>query len=82
MMESLDWRALITIALFIMTQIGIAVIFGARLGTKVDSLREEFAGFKRDTKNDLESARRSLQSIGERIARIEGATGVKPGGGG
>jgi hypothetical protein len=75
-----DWKTLVTVVAFVVTQLGIAIVFGARLGTKVDSLKDEFIGFKRDTKNDLDNTRRDLQRIGERIARIEGAAGIKSGG--
>lgn len=67
-----DFKTLTTIAIFIVTQLGIALIFGSRIATKVDSLTGEFVGFKRDMKADLDNTRRDLQRIGERIANVEG----------
>lgn len=67
-----DFRTLVTIGIFIVSNLAIAIIFGARIGTKVDSLMGEFVGFKRDMKTDQDSMRRDLQRIGERIANVEG----------
>lgn len=67
-----DLRTLVTIAIFILTQALVGVIFGTRLGAKVDHLMGEFVGFKRDMKADSDSMRRDLQRIGERLANVEG----------
>lgn len=67
-----DARTLTTIGIFIVTQIIIALVFGTKLGVKVDNLMHEFVGFKRDMKTDADSMRRDLQRIGERIANVEG----------
>ena len=74
-----DSRTLITIGVFVVSQLLIAIVFGAKLGARFDALKEEFGslkgevvGFKRDMKSDIDAMRIAVGRVGERIANVEG----------
>lgn len=70
--DLMDSKTLMTAAIFLAGQILIALIYGARLGTKVDAFKDEFIGFKRDVNNVLTEIRKDVNRIGERTAHVEG----------
>ena len=67
-----DWRILVPLSIFILGQIITGLIFGTRIGVKVDTILERFTLLEAKVDKKLEDMWQNMGRIDRTVSNIEG----------